>query len=329
MSKLNEMILDFREEIGQSIEGLALLMQMDPEEYARLEKDWIPPDDTLQRLCALFEWNYQDIKRLADVTPSTRSSKTSPQIHKSASPDSNSDKIASTHLANLIKDAREDAKQDAVGIATLLGISVDYYQELENGVTPPDELLRKLCLLFGWNYNQILQKINSQSSVLLGNLQPLIHAKEIQARLPKQELMEIPDISGPVPLHEQILKARVNADQNVEGISILLQINPELYEQIESGIVFPDPDLLKRISSLFGWNYNELLNREKSSHFSELLPAITSLNSPDSSISDIKLRNILREISETWRKLSKDHKQTLLKQLEFLRGSMGNMDHEN
>ena len=33
---------------------------------------------------------------------------------------------------------------------------------------------------------------------------------------------------------EQILKARVHADQNVEGISILLQINPELYEQIES-----------------------------------------------------------------------------------------------
>jgi len=108
-----------------------------------------------------------------------------------------------------------------------------------------------------------------------------------------------------------------------------LQINPELYEQIESGIVFPDPDLLKRISSLFGWNYNELLNREKSSHFSELLPAITSLNSPDSSITEIKLRNILRDISDTWRKLSKDQQQTLLMQLEFLRGSMGNMDHEN
>ena len=167
MSKLNEMILEFREDIGQSIEGLALLMQMDPEEYARLEKDWIPPDDTLQRLCALFEWNYQDIKRLADVTPSTRSSKTSPQIQKSASPNINSDKIASTHLANLIKDSREDAKHDAAGIATILGISVDYYHELENGVTPPDELLRKLCLLFGWNYNQILQKIKLKQFVII------------------------------------------------------------------------------------------------------------------------------------------------------------------
>jgi len=42
MSKLNEMIRKFREDIGQSTEGLALLMQMDQEEYARLEKDWIP-----------------------------------------------------------------------------------------------------------------------------------------------------------------------------------------------------------------------------------------------------------------------------------------------
>jgi hypothetical protein len=51
MSKLNEKILEFRDDIGQSIEGLALLMQMDPEEYTRLEKDWIPPDDILRRLC--------------------------------------------------------------------------------------------------------------------------------------------------------------------------------------------------------------------------------------------------------------------------------------
>ncbi len=121
----------------------------------------------------------------------------------------------------------------------------------------------------------------------------------------------------------------MNADQNVEGISLLLQINPELYEQIESGTANPDPDLLKRISSLFGWNYNELLNREKSSHFSQLLPAITSLDSPDSSITEIKLRKILEEIAENWQKISKEQQQTLLTQLEFLRGSMENMDHEN
>ena len=47
MAKLNEMIREFRDSVNQSVEGLALLMGMPPEEYARLEEDWIPPDDVL------------------------------------------------------------------------------------------------------------------------------------------------------------------------------------------------------------------------------------------------------------------------------------------
>ena len=133
----------------------------------------------------------------------------------------------------------------------------------------------------------------------------------------------------PVPLHEQILQARINVDQNVAGISLLLQISPELYEEIESGTVNPDPDLLKRISSLFGWNYHELLNREKSSHFSQLLPAITSLDSADSSITEIKLRKVLQEITENWPKITKEQQKILLTQLAFIRGSMENMDQED
>ena len=39
MSELNQKIREFREDIGQSIEALALLMQMEPEEFARLEED--------------------------------------------------------------------------------------------------------------------------------------------------------------------------------------------------------------------------------------------------------------------------------------------------
>ena len=39
MSELNLRIREFREDIGQSIEGLALLMQMDPDEYIELEKE--------------------------------------------------------------------------------------------------------------------------------------------------------------------------------------------------------------------------------------------------------------------------------------------------
>ena len=61
------MIREFREDIGQSIEGLALLMQLEPDEFARLEEDWIPPDDILKRLCALFEWNYNCLLYTSDA----------------------------------------------------------------------------------------------------------------------------------------------------------------------------------------------------------------------------------------------------------------------
>ena len=213
-------------------------------------------------------------------------------------------------------------------LVKLLGISVDHYSDLEDGVIPSDELLRKLCLLFGWNYKQILQKVNSQNSLFYGTQQPLLPASEIKARIPKQEAVEVPDIPTPIKLHEQILQARMNADQNVEGISLLLQINPELYEQIESGYVKPDPSLLKRISALFDWNYNELLNREKNSQYSQLLPAITSLNNPESSIEIIKLRQILDEISDYWHRLNEDQKKTIFAQIEFIRDSMENMSHD-
>ena len=322
------MILEFREDIGQSIEGLALLMQMDPEEYVRLEEDWIPPDETLQRLCALFEWNFNEIKRIADHTPSSGKNSKKSLKEELSSVENKSSDLVKNHLAKLIKDAREDANQDSLGIATLLGISVDYYNELEDGAIPNDELLRKLCLLFGWNYKQILQKVNSQNSIFYGTQQPLFLASEVKARMPKQETIDFPDIPPPLQLHEQILQARMNADQNVEGISLLLQINPELYEQIESGYVKPDPDLLKRISALFDWNYNELLNREKNSQYSQLLPAITSLDNSESSIEIIKLRQILDEISDYWHVLNEDQKKTIFSQIEFIRDSMENMSHD-
>lgn len=318
MSQLNKMIREFREDIGQSIEGLALLMQMEPDEFAQLEEDWIPPDDILQRLCVLFEWNYRDIKRLADKSPSVKPRLNDPEKHESSLRDETSTKIVVSPFARMIREARIKAKQDARGIATLLGVSQDYYEELEADLLPSDDLLRKLCSLFGWNYKQIQQKISRQSTVLYGTRQPPLPVSEIQERLPKIELPEITDIPAPVSLHKQIHQARIGAEQNVEGISLLLQINPEYYEQIETGDVIPDQDLLKRISSLFGWNYNELLHREKNSQYSQLHPSVISLDLPDSSITEIKLSEVQKKIAENWRQISRQQQETLLTQLEFV-----------
>ena len=329
MSKLNEMIREFREDIGQSIEGLALLMQMEPDEFAQLEEDWIPPTDILQRLCVLFEWNYQDIKRLADKTPSVKLGQNYPEKPESSLTEETPAKISAPPFARMIREARIKAKQDALGIATLLGVSPDYYEELEADLLPPDDLLRKLCSLFGWNYKQIQQKISRQSTVLYGTRQPPLTASEIQARLPKIELPEITDIPAPVSLHEQIQQARIRAEQNVEGISLLLQVNPKYYEQIEAGDVIPDKDLLKRISSLFGWNYHEMLNREKSSQYGQLQPAVTSLDSAVSSKTEKKLREVQEKIVENWREITRDRQETLLTQLELISEMMERWKNED
>ena len=112
MSELNQMVREFREDIGQSIEGLALLMQMESEEFARLEEDWIPPDEILQRLCSLFEWNYKDIKRLADNTPNSKPKKKNRGNKQQVSGEGASDDIALTPLAGMVRESRNNAGQD-------------------------------------------------------------------------------------------------------------------------------------------------------------------------------------------------------------------------
>ena len=328
MSELNQRIRKFREDIGQSIEGLALLMQMEPEEFARLEVDWIPSDEILQRLCSLFEWNYKDIKRLAQNTPNSKPNEKNHGNKQQVYVEGKSPDIAPTPLAGMVRESRNNAGQDTKGISTLLGVSLDYYAEIESGLVPPDNIIRKLCSLYGWNYKQIQQKIKTQSTHILGTRQPPLPASEIKAKLTKVEIPDIDETSSGVSLNEKIKRARIEADQNVEGISLLLQINPEYYQQIEAGDAVPNPALLKKISTLYGWNYHEILNREKSAQLSQLQPTVTVLESSDASVNELKLRETQAEIAENWKNISKENQQTLLTQLEFIRDSMKELEVE-
>ena len=85
-----------------------------------------------------------------------------------------------TLFSKMVIQARNDVNQDEIGIATLLGISVEYFKEIENGLLPPNELTRKICTLFRWNFKQINQKINAQSKILFHNDQQFIDSKKIK-----------------------------------------------------------------------------------------------------------------------------------------------------
>ena len=149
MSKLNQMIYEFREDIGQSIEGVALLMGMEPDDYAELEKEWIPPDEILKRLCSLFEWNYKEIKKIADNSPSTDQRKNNKEPVSNFLKDENYIDKELPLFSKMVIQAKKEVNQDEIGIATLLGIPVEYFKEIEDGLLPSNELTRKICTLFG------------------------------------------------------------------------------------------------------------------------------------------------------------------------------------
>ena len=116
MAKLNEMVKEFRLSINQSAEALAMMLQITLEEYESLETDWVPPDEVLQQMCTLFEWNYQDIKRMALNT-------SSPSTIRQNHPEQTTREPSSFH--HLLQAAREEAGQSPEVIAMLLNIAPD------------------------------------------------------------------------------------------------------------------------------------------------------------------------------------------------------------
>ncbi len=148
-------------------------MQMDPEEYARLEEDWNPCGCSSTSV-RLFEWNYQDISRLAMNTPQSPQS----QLTEGG-------KARST-FGEQLQAERLAVGQTLEGLSTLLGIPVDYYQALEEGVIPPDELLRKICSMFEWNYRQVRQRRITSTNPSFGGYQPPLSAREIRNRFPNK-----------------------------------------------------------------------------------------------------------------------------------------------
>ena len=312
MAKLNEMIKDFRLSIDQSIEALALLMQMDPEEYARLEEDWNPPADILQRLCALFEWNYQDISRIAMNTPQAPQS----QLTEGGR--------ARATFGEQLQAERLAVGQTLEGLSTLLGIPVDYYQALEEGVTPPDELLRKICSMFEWNYRQVRQRLITSTNPSFGGYQPPLSARDIRNRFPNKQ--ETPEWNEPPPenrfsLGERLREAREEFSQPAEALALLLQISLELYEEIEQDITRPSQELLRQICALFEWNYNEVVHQFRHQNRQLWQPAITRLNSLEPHRVQ-KLQGLQDEIAIGWRELNQEQQDALLSQLELVRDTI-------
>lgn len=308
MAKLNEKIKEFRLSVKQSFEGVALLLDVPVDTYKRLEEDWIPPDDLLERLCTLFSWNYQDTKRLASQSGNP----------VAAAPMSRSN--GSESFGEMLSEARLRVNQNPEAMAMFLDLSVEGYLELESGKVPADALLRRICSLFEWNYVQIRQRLINRATPRMLAPKPMA-LKEFQRKQPPSTK---PKWEAPSVIQESLAsllqKGRIGFGQSPEAIALLLNVPVEFYEQLESGKI-PDSTLLKKIASLFHWNYNELqmlVNNENIKHFQ---PAVTKLVSP-SDDSQYQLTEIFASIQGAWNQLPSEKQQALLSQLELLRDAV-------
>lgn len=310
MAKLNQMVKELRESVGQSIEGLALLLQISPEEYQRLEEDWIPPDDLLERMCTLFQWNYQEIQRMVTQSVGRNASTTSRtqthQIEKGL-----------FSLATHLQKQREQVGQSTEAIAILLNVSVNEYEAVEQGILPSAELLQKICSLFGWNYNEIKQKLINRHSPHLGSL-PALPVKAVKSMIPK--------ISSPLKEKNQtkhdslalrLKTARETVGQTSEAVALLLNVSEDYYLSLENGKV-PDNLMLQKICALFEWNFQEIRLLIQKSGFSPLQTVLSPQYKRGGFLTK-KFDTLIEDIEEHWEKLSTEKKELLLAQIELVR----------
>ena len=318
MAKLNEMIREFRESINQSVEALAMLLQLSPEEFNQLEENWNPPDPVLERICTLFECNYQDMKRISLQGPFNKES----DSEETGDADTGQSSPASLPFAQRLAQARMEVGQTPEGMAMLLGVSEDYYLLLEENTQPDDDLLRRICGLFHWNYNEVLQKLRTRNHPLYSTTRPPLYFDEMRMDGVSASLPKLPEIQAPQPLNQRIQQAREEVSQSTEGLALLLQLNPEYYEKMESGEITPDEELLKKICALFQWNYQELIKEERRSSLKDFHLGQNQLKKRSLHDANRELKLVVRDINEDWSHLNREQQRLLLNQLELIRDTM-------
>lgn len=242
----------FREQYNQTPEGIAILLNISPEDYLSLEAGVIPDDALIRLICQLFEWNYNE------VTQNIRKKSAASASNKQ--PDTAGRVKMPNDFSKLVQTSREKVGQTVEGMALLLNIDANAYIALEKGEAPNDNLLKKLCQVFEWNYSDIKQLLLKASNARF-------LAEKNKAGLKLESLNQLPKAMEGLSFGEILLQARLKQGATLESLALLLNISEEELAEYESGEI-PGEDMLKKICSLFEWNYKEILAHLRNRGFS-------------------------------------------------------------
>jgi len=155
-----------RSDAEQSIEAMALMVNVSPEEYEEYEAGRTPPEESIIRICQLLQWNYNEIMQgirsqasiakdrgISTVFPAENAEETSGLKIK-----------ADSTLGKLMREERKAVNATSESVALLLNITIDDLAKIEQDEKVPDEaLLKKIAMVFKWNHNDLFQLIKKNS----------------------------------------------------------------------------------------------------------------------------------------------------------------------
>jgi len=186
----HEKLLEARVNADQTVDAMSILLGLSPEDYEKLEAGKYPDDETLRRLCKIMGWNYYEAQRLIInemISPQVKpgaSARTSENPVPSPQPifrPSGGGHAAVPHptapqhpvapgrattdtLSGRLREGRERMNQSKEIVALLLNITPEEYARIEQGQSPSDEVLRRISLVFNWNYLELVDLARSQQA---------------------------------------------------------------------------------------------------------------------------------------------------------------------
>ena len=186
----HEKLLEARVNADQTVDAMSILLGLSPEDYEKLETGKYPDDETLRRLCKIMGWNYYEAQRLiinemispqakpaAPARSSEAAAPSSPSKFRpsgagitAATPPALSPytpapvRAASDTLSGRLREGRERMNQSKEIVALLLNIPPEEYARIEQGQSPNDEVLRRISLVFNWNYLELVDLARSQQA---------------------------------------------------------------------------------------------------------------------------------------------------------------------
>ncbi|MDH5752759.1 MAG: helix-turn-helix domain-containing protein [Deltaproteobacteria bacterium] len=185
--RFGELLRQAREKAEQSTEIMSQMLGLSEHEYMSIELgEMFPDEETLKRICLMLEWNFYEARRLITndfpprpvsmgvaapgKTPGAKAAgaMTGPgaieALQSLPLENEAGQRGRQVTLGGRLREVREETSQSPEIIAMLLGLDAPGYMRLEEGEIPPDDLLRRISMVYNWNYLDLQSMLRSQQA---------------------------------------------------------------------------------------------------------------------------------------------------------------------